>query len=45
MNPNLGAAGSIFRRLAPTSYEDAYDKPITSRPHPRTISNVVGAQP
>lgn len=44
-NPNLNAVNTTFRRLASVSYQDAKNIPISTRPHPRTVSNIVGDQP
>lgn len=45
LNPNLNAVNSTFRRLGSVSYEDAKNIPISTRPHPRSVSNIVGQQP
>jgi len=43
-HPTWGMAGTALLRLAPTSYADGVSTPTTSRPNPRTISNLVVAQ-
>ena len=42
--PNWGMAGTALLKLAPNSYADGVSTPPTSRPNPRTISNLVFAQ-
>lgn len=39
-----GMAGTALLKLAPNSYADGTSTPTTSRPNPRTISNLVLAQ-
>lgn len=41
----MNAVNTTFRRLGSVSYEDAKDIPISTRPHPRSVSNIVGEQP
>ena len=42
--PDWGMAGTALLKLAPNSYTDGISTPTTSRPNPRTISNLVFAQ-
>ncbi|WP_419845680.1 peroxidase family protein [Candidatus Poriferisocius sp.] len=42
--PTWGMAGTALLKLAPNSYADGVSAPTTSRPNPRTISNLVFAQ-
>ena len=43
-HPAWGMAGTALLKRAPTSYADGISTPTTSRPNPRTISNLVFSQ-
>ena len=43
-HPSRGMAGTAQLKIAPTSYTDGVSTPTTSRPNPRTISNLVSSQ-
>ena len=43
-HPSRGMAGTAQLKIAPTSFADGASIPTTSRPNPRTISNLVSSQ-
>ncbi len=43
-NPDWGAVGQELVRLVPAAFEDGIGEPVTDRPGPREISNVVSQQ-